>query len=158
MGITRARKRLYLSLARQRTIFNQVNYNRMSRFVEEIPKRLVDDVMAQSRQHFAAEEPIRRPHNRDTGRKLDFGAPGMGQLNIPGVTKGFVPSTAAKVSGSAMMNMYQPGDRVMHRKFGEGTVVDVQRAGTDARITIDFIAYGQKAFSLAIAPIFKIED
>ena len=158
VGITRARKRLYLSLARQRTIFNQVNYNRMSRFVEEIPKRLVDDVMAQSRQHFAAEDPIRRPHNRDTGRKLDFGAPGMGQLNIPGVTKGFVPSAAAKVSGSAMMNMYQPGDRVMHRKFGEGTVVDVQRAGTDARITIDFIAYGQKAFSLAIAPIFKIED
>ena len=52
----------------------------------------------------------------------------------------------------------KPGDRVMHRKFGEGKVVSVEKAGADARITIEFIAYGRKEFSLAIAPIFKIEE
>ena len=158
VGITRARKQLCLTLARQRTIFNQVSYNRPSRFISEIPQRLIEDVWALSRQHFGAEQtPIRKPHSREP-RPTDFGTPGMGQLNIPGVTRGIVPSQASRLSGSALMKMYQPGDRVMHRKFGEGTVVSVEKAGTDARISIEFIAYGTKEFSLAIAPIFKIEE
>ncbi len=158
VGITRARKQLCLTLARQRTIFNQISYNRPSRFISEIPPRLIEDVWALSRQHFGEEPaPLRKPHNREP-RNIDFGTPGMGQLNIPGVSKGFVPSQATKLSGSALMKMYQPGDRVMHRKFGEGKVVSVEKAGADARITIDFIAYGSKEFSLAIAPIFKLED
>ncbi len=158
VGVTRARKRLSLSLAKHRTIFNQVSYNRPSRFIQEIPSRLIEDVWALSRQHFGENDaPLRKPHNREP-RHTDFGVPGMGQLNIPGVTKGLVPSQAAKVSGSALMKMYQPGDRVMHRRFGEGTVVSVEKNGTDANICIDFIAYGHKTFSLAIAPIFKLED
>ena len=158
VGITRARKQLCMSLARQRTIFNQVSYNRPSRFIGEIPKRLIEDMLEMTRQHFGNEQTeLRRPHNREV-RHIDFGTPGMGQLNIPGVTKGIVPSQASRLSGSAMMKMYQPGDRVMHRKFGEGTVLSVEKAGTDARITINFLAYGTKEFSLAIAPIFKIEE
>ncbi len=147
-----------MSLARQRTIFNQVSYNRPSRFIGEIPKRLIEDMLEMTRQHFGNEQTeLRRPHNREV-RHIDFGTPGMGQLNIPGVTKGIVPSQASRLSGSAMMKMYRPGDRVMHRKFGEGTVLLVEKAGTDARITINFLAYGTKEFSLAIAPIFKIEE
>ena len=157
VGITRAKQQLFLSLARQRTIFNQISYNHPSRFIEEIPKRLIDDVWAASREHFRTEEPMQRPHNRETLRS-SFTTSGMHQLNIPGVSKGFVPSSAAGLSGSALMKMYQPGDRVMHRKFGEGTVISVEKAGTDARIRIEFISYGQKEFSLAIAPIYKIEE
>ena len=100
---------------------------------------------------------MRRPHNREQ-RHTDFGTPGMGQLNIPGVTRGIVPSTAARLTVSALMDMYRPGDRVMHRKFGEGRVIAVEKAGTDARIRIDFIAYGEKELSLSIAPIFKLEE
>ena len=162
VGMTRAKKRLYFSLARSRTIFNQVSYNHRSRFIGEIPERLIEDVWAISRQHFGEDpKPVRKPHSREP-RHTDFGAPGMGQaaapLNIPGVTRGFVASPANRYSGSALMKMYQPGDRVMHRKFGEGTVVAIEKAGTDARITINFIAYGDKEFSLAIAPIFKLEE
>ena len=158
VGITRARKQLCLTLARQRTIFNQISYNRPSRFISEIPSRLIEDVLAASRHHFDEAEPVmHKPHNREP-RHLDFGTPGMGQLNIPGVSKGFVASPANRLSGSALMKMYQPGDHVMHRKFGEGTVISVEKAGTDARINIDFIAYGKKELSLTIAPIFKIEE
>ena len=158
VGITRARKQLCLTLARQRTIFNQASYNKPSRFIGEIPKRLIEDVWAVSRQHFGDDAPIRKPHNREP-RHTDFGTPGMGQLNIPGVTRGAViASPAAKLTVSALMSMYQPGDRVMHRKFGEGSVISVEKAGTDARIAIEFIAYGRKEFSLSIAPIFKLED
>ena len=62
-------------------------------------------------------------------------------LNIPGVQKGFVPSAARSVA-SAESNLFKTGDRVMHRKFGEGVVQAVRGKGADARIMIAFTAYG----------------
>jgi len=50
------------------------------------------------------------------------------------------------------------GDRVMHRKFGEGNVQEIHGSGSDARIVIAFAAYGQKEFVLSIAPIVKVND
>ena len=57
-----------------------------------------------------------------------------------------------------MQNMFEKGDRVMHRKFGEGRVVELRGKGADARIDIEFTAYGVKEFSLSMAPIVKMED
>ena len=73
-------------------------------------------------------------------------------LGIPGVQKGFTPSAAASVPGSAVAALFSVGDRVMHRKFGEGNVVEIRGAGADARIAISFAAYGLKEFVLSIAP------
>ena len=165
VGITRARKRLYLSFARRRTIFNQITHNPPSPFIKEIPDRLVTDEWAEaSRGSFAPEPP--KPNlvsRRDRPRNLSFGTPGMaagtrGALNIPGVQKGFVPSAAQSVTASAMNKLFKPGDHVLHRKFGEGTVQAVKGSGAEARILIAFTAYGTKEFSLSIAPIVKIED
>ena len=93
---------------------------------------------------------------------MDFGVPGMGQkrdpASIPGVSRGFVASPARSLSSSALLQMYKPGDRVIHRKFGEGTVEKVWGKGGEARISISFTAYGIKEFSLSIAPIFKIDS
>jgi len=47
---------------------------------------------------------------------------------------------------------------VMHRKFGEGRVAALIGNGADARIQIEFTAYGVKEFALSIAPIVKLED
>ena len=77
---------------------------------------------------------------------------------MPGVTKGFVPSPARENTQSAMKNLFHPGDHVLHRKFGEGTVQAVRGSGADARIQIAFTAYGTKEFSLSIAPIVKIDE
>ena len=46
----------------------------------------------------------------------------------------------------------------MHRKFGEGNVLEIRGSGGDARIVIGFAAYGQKEFVLSIAPIVKVND
>ena len=46
----------------------------------------------------------------------------------------------------------------MHRKFGEGNVLEVRGSGADARIVIEFTAYGVKEFSLSIAPIVKVGE
>ncbi|MDO5326458.1 MAG: DNA helicase PcrA [Clostridia bacterium] len=165
VGITRARTRLYLSFARRRTIFNQITHNPPSMFLKEIPERLVTDEWAEATKGSFAPEPPQPTivSRRDRPRNLSFGTPGMtagtrGALNIPGVQKGFVPSSAQSVASNAMNNLFKAGDHVLHRKFGEGTVQAVKGTGADARIMIAFTAYGTKEFSLSIAPIVKIEE
>ena len=77
-------------------------------------------------------------------------------LGIPGVQKGFTPSAAASVPPNAVAALFKAGDRVMHKKFGEGNVTEIRGSGSDARIVISFAAYGMKEFSLSIAPIVKV--
>ena len=77
-------------------------------------------------------------------------------LGIPGVQKGFTPSAARALTSTAMQQLFAQGDRVMHKKFGEGNVLEVVGSGKDARIIIEFAAYGEKEFALHIAPIVKV--
>lgn len=163
VGITRAQKRLFLSRASQRTIYNQVNRNAPSRFLQEIPERLLQDDWAEKKERASRNAPpVQRPVRMGYGSRIMqpvqmMPTPGN-PLNIAGVRRGFTPSPARAVEDSAMAKLFQQGDRVMHRKFGEGTVVGVHGMGSDARIQIEFTAYGIKEFSLSIAPIAKLED
>ena len=162
VGITRARKHLSLSLAKRRTLFNQISFNPPSPFITEIPKELLaDDWGKTMRKHFGPSDPqemtTRRPVQRQA--KMGFGIPGMGQdpSQIPGVRKGFVPSTAREESeATAAANVFKPGDKVLHKKFGEGRVLELTGTGTDTRISIHFTAYGDKQFALHVAPIVKM--
>ncbi len=157
VGITRARKRLYLSFARRRMLYNQITHNAPSLFLKEIPGRLIQEEWPTATRP-APVSPAPQPA-RSAPRNLSFGTPGMaatrpGALNIPGVQKGFAPSPARSLQTNAL---FQPGDKVLHRKFGEGTVQQVTGSGGDARIQIAFTSYGTREFSLSIAPIVKIE-
>ncbi len=174
VAITRAMKHLYLSYASQRMIYNQLSYNAASRFIAEIPKRLLNDEWISKRERSfpgamdSYSHPVaRRAPKPETKGPLTFGVPrivtqgaGLGgksaALGIPGVQKGFTPSAAASVPGSAVAALFSVGDRVMHRKFGEGNVVEIRGSGADARIAISFAAYGLKEFALSIAPIVKV--
>ena len=164
VAITRAQRQLYLSYAAQRMLFNQVNYNAPSRFLAEIPRRLINDEWISKRERsfpgvmesYHHPTPKRAPRHTETGR-AGLGA-GHSALGIPGVQKGFTPSLVASVPASAIGALFQPGDRVMHRKFGEGNVTEIRGSGADARILISFAAYGQKEFVLAMAPIVKVNE
>ncbi len=168
VGITRAKERLFLSRASQRMLYNQVNHNPPSRFLGEIPQRLLEDEWETKRKQTFHGEPAPQPKSYTSGYGLksaptvsQLGQPrltlGGNMLEIPGVQKGFTPSKARQ-NASALHNIFRPGDRVMHRKFGEGNVVALKGSGADARISIEFTAYGIKEFSLSIAPIVKIEE
>ncbi|MBQ9943192.1 MAG: DNA helicase PcrA [Clostridia bacterium] len=155
VGITRAKKRLYLSFARRRMLYNQITHNAPSLFLKEIPGRLIQEEWASR-----PASPSHAPVQRQPQRNLSFGTPGMAAarpsaLNIPGVQKGFAPSPARSLQANTVL--FRPGDKVLHRKFGEGTVQSVTGTGADARIMIAFTAYGTREFSLSIAPIVKIE-
>ena len=157
VGITRAKKRLYLSFARRRLIYNQITHNAPSLFLKEIPGRLLQEEWAGGARPAPARPALAAPAHRPAPN-LSFGTPGMAAgrpaLNIPGVQKGFAASPA-RCAETAML--FRPGDKVLHRKFGQGTVQQVTGSGAQARILIAFAAYGTREFSLAIAPIVKIE-
>ena len=91
---------------------------------------------------------------RPSGRQPSLRSVGSDPLSIPGVRKGFVPSRAAEIK----VELFHEGDRVMHPKFGKGTVRQVTGEGRDARITILFPVFGEKVFALAIAPIIRLEE
>ena len=68
--------------------------------------------------------------------------------------KGFI---ASKPKRNAPATTFEAGDRVLHRKFGEGTVKLVEGGPSDGRITVAFTAYGEKKFAISVAPIVKLE-
>ena len=171
VGLTRARKCLFLSCARRRMVFNQITVNPPSVFLSEIPERLVfDEYKDMQRMGLGHGREIEqnRLNRRMPPRPAGFGTPGMGQkgslsvkdalrggnLAIPGVSKGF---PAAETRPQIEQKLFKPGDRVLHRKFGVGVVQKVTGSGADARIFIAFTAYGVKEFSLAIAPLARLE-
>ncbi len=165
VAITRAQKQLSMSYAAQRMLYNQVNYNAPSRFLKEIPDRLLDDrwISKRERNFPGVMESYQHPTPKRAARRafMEGGhGLGMGQkaLGIAGLQKGFTPSAASGVPQSAVAVLFKPGDRVMHRKFGEGNVEEIRGSGSDARIVISFVAYGQKEFVLAIAPIVKVNE
>ena len=175
VAITRAKENLYISYATQRMLYNQLNMNALSRFIDEIPKELVDNAWISKREQNFPEEEIKpqpekkQPEKKQPDKPLKFGVPqivtrgaGIGSksaaLGIKGVKKGFTPSAAAGVPTSALASLFQVGDRVMHKKFGEGNVMDIHGKGNEARIVISFAAYGIKEFALSIAPIVKVTD
>ena len=164
VGITRARKRLFLCRAESRMTYAQANFNAPSRFLEEIPKRLIeDDLAAQRAKNFGRVVPqqTRTPMKaqpRAVKRPGDpLGVSVSNPLNIPGVQKGFIKSSARDVVPDNTC-MYNPGDHVQHRKFGVGEVREVIGTGAEARIRIEFTAYGMREFILSLAPIAKLEE
>ena len=165
VGLTRARKKLYLSYARNRLLYNQYAHNAPSRFLNEIPERLkadaylrqlkqkagFDDMPLKTRMN-GAQRPVRKPisfNNADSVR-----LPTAGGLNIPGVSKGFVASPARRFDAPP----FAPGDSVMHKTFGLGKVLEIVGSGSGARVRVLFSSGGEKEFALSIAPIVKVEQ
>ena len=181
VGITRAKKRLFLARAEARMLYNQFSHNPPSRFLKEIPRRLLDEEYSDGfrpRRDMSEYEPGNWARSRAQQRQESGGAAsvrtgssgpaavsskpkltfrGVSLDRIPGVSKGFVPSTARQTEG-ALQKLFRSGDRVMHPKFGSGVVQKITGYGADARIFIDFGEKGTKELSLAVAPIVKTEE
>ena len=77
---------------------------------------------------------------------------------IPGVSKGFVPSKAREATSGALQSLFRPGERINHPKLGKGTVEEITGSGKDIRIHISFDQAGRKELALASAPIVRLEE
>ncbi len=132
VGITRAQQRLYLTSAAVRSAWGAPAQNPPSRFLEEIPAQLLDMRRSTSDARIAATSWSSQPLGG--GRSGGFG----------------------RGAGRAVVVHVEAGDRVLHEKFGMGTVVSVSGTGDRAQAAIDFGSGGVKRLLLRYAPVEKL--
>ncbi|HWI53705.1 MAG TPA: 3'-5' exonuclease, partial [Symbiobacteriaceae bacterium] len=178
VGMTRARRRLYLSSAMSRSLWGQASYNMPSRFLQEVPEELVDMVGGArptpsygGAGYSSAGQPGGRRSvegwgapSAETRRRADdddfgpaIGSSGWGQSSdaqrLQGRTRtGARPAWESSVPDTPAGPSLEAGDRVRHGKFGEGVVRDV-RGDT---ITVHFPGAGQK--TLVSSYLQKVEE
>ena len=156
VGVTRARERLYLTHSWSRLLFGSIQQSFPSRFLKEIPEELVEDVgegvvIGTGRGGVAAGG----WGTLTAGGRGAFS--GAGRAATSGAGAGPRPgaqAAAAASSGAESLGLL-PGDAVVHTRFGQGVVVEVQGEGEDARATIRFQEHGEKRFLLALSPIAR---
>ena len=155
VGITRARKKLYLSCAHTRMLYNARNANEPSRFLSELPPRVLERGRAGGRESVRTVPPPQHAPVEKRAVKPMWSAPkvGGGALGIPGVTKGFVPSQARAVQAATLFSV---GDEVMHRVFKRGVVTEVSGSGDAQRVRVKFEDGQEKLFAANAAPIVKV--
>lgn len=137
VGITRAKKRLYLSSARQRMMHGSNSYNPISRFIKEIPQELLDLGGYRKALNQTGQQPAA------SGVSPVFTAK-------PAYGKTFSVNRALQLD-------YGVGDRVRHVKFGVGIVQEVVNGGRDYEVTVDFQNYGVKRMFASFAKLEKLE-
>lgn len=144
VGITRAKKRLFLTAAKSRTLFGQTKYNLPSRFLEEIPDDLVERT---------EETPPRRTAQGAGSEHISAGRRYGSRLFAENIKRAPEPQKSAEEFS------YSPGDRIKHRKFGTGTVVSAQNMGRDCLVVVDFddTDVGQKKMMAAYANFVKAD-
>ena len=141
VGITRAMKELTMTSAQQRMVRGETQYNRVSRFVREIPRELVD--LGHTVQEHKPKIPeTKSPLNSYLQMKKSFH------------TKAFQPQNF-KVTKADSLD-YGVGDTVRHIKFGVGIVKDIVEGGRDYEVTVDFDKVGVKKMFAAFAKLKKI--
>lgn len=131
VGITRAKKNLFITRAKTRTLFGRTSYNQPSRFLNEIPDSLI--------QCYAEKQAV-------------------SAYDIPTYTPPETSMKSALLNNSkpeAKVLDFAVGDTVKHRKFGIGTIISAQDMGKDMLLKIKF-EEGEKNLLAAYAPIEKI--
>ena len=138
VGITRAKERLFLSAAKRRMLRGQTQYNRRSRFIDEIPGQYLDTEQRVSEQRVVknTERPAKYQYGAKAGQPYnlsDFKVKPVGELD------------------------YQVGDRVKHIKFGVGTVQEITKGGRDFEVAVEFDRVGRKKMFASFAKLKKVK-
>lgn len=141
VGITRAKKELAMTCARKRMIRGETQYNKMSRFLKEVPPKLL------STGKIVEKEEMELPK-----QNAYFQAKQSFQSKPFAMTKP-VQQFGVK-SGEGLS--YDVGDRVRHMKFGEGTVTAITEGGRDYEVSVDFDSAGTKKMFASFAKLQKV--
>ena len=159
VGITRAEKILYLTNANSRLLFGRTNYNRPTRFINEISSDLLEY------------QGLARPANTSFKASYSSGGLAFGQgmslaqalqdrkrsaapKTIQSSGLPFGQFTAGAKSASSEAN-WSIGDIALHKKWGEGTVLEVSGSGATQELKINFPEVGLKKLLASVAPIEK---
>lgn len=156
VGITRAEQILFLTNANTRTLFGKTSYNRPTRFIREIDDELI--------QH----QGLARPVNSSFGVKYSKEQPtqfGQGmslQQALQARKSNSQPQVTAQLQALNANNSHDTsweiGDVATHKKWGDGTVLEVSGSGKTQELKINFPGIGLKKLLASVAPISKKEN
>ena len=160
VGITRAKQYLFLTFARKRTIFGSTSFNPPSRFLKEIPEDLLDgydealgekeeednfDIFEDSKYEWKYGG---KRESKVTTYKIDSSnnynknpEPSFSFRSAESFLKNL---ETKKQSGIADLSKYKVGQRVFHKKFGEGEITNLERESDDVKVDIQFDKFGHK--------------
>ncbi|MCC4501506.1 DNA helicase PcrA [Limosilactobacillus reuteri] len=150
VGITRAKKKLYLTNAFSRLLYGRIQRNQPSRFVEEIDSELLQFENSPS-------------GNSIKDRKLPFDRAAATATTYRDQQKRTYRSAGKRVkpitnTGTGADKVgWKTGDKVEHKKWGQGTVVKVNGSGNDMELDIAFPSQGVKRLLASFAPITKVQ-
>lgn len=142
VGITRAMKTLIMTCARQRMVRGEVHYNRVSRFINDIPEHLL---MQNEREKAPAKEKKEREETKAHAAYR--------QMRETFKTKAFAQKQFEVKKADGLD--YGVGDRVRHIKFGVGTVEAISEGGRDYEVTVNFDRVGIKKMFASFAKLVK---
>ena len=146
VAITRAMRKLVISCARARMVRGETQLNRVSRFVNEIPKEFVI-VQGQNTQNSFGKSPdiFNTPPRKP------------GQVAFQSYQKEIISKGVLDKKNTSTEELsYGEGDRVKHIKFGEGTVKSIINGGRDYEVTVEFDNFGTKKMFASFAKLTKI--
>lgn len=150
--MTRAKEKLYLTGANVRTLYGTTDYTRESQFLREVDKSVIegDDVYQSRKGSFGWDGGISGPGVRSGSFDGSSGAEYSGFRPYDALRQA---KEATEKNASASAEVFAAGDKVYHKKFGEGLVIDAG-GGT---VTVAFGTVGVKKMAVGIAPLKKVE-
>lgn len=146
VGITRAKEHLTLTAAKRRMVRGETQLNRVSRFVNEIPKEYMIASGQSTRSSIKPAEDIFNLPPRQPGQTAFRSY----QKDI--LSQGIFDKKPQATQGLD----YSEGDRIKHIKFGEGTVKSIVSGGRDYEVTVEFDKAGTKKMFASFAKLTKI--
>jgi DNA helicase-2/ATP-dependent DNA helicase PcrA len=141
VGITRAQRSVFLTRAQSRMIYGEVQVNRPSRFLSEIPESLL-------------EQKLKRPIKPGPSQQLHLPPRQLSPVTPSILRPAATPKSAAAGSGEPTVQ-WKVGDKAAHGKWGVGMVVEVKGSGDNQEVKIAFPGEGIKALAVKFAPIRK---
>lgn len=151
VGITRAMKDLTITCAKQRMIRGETQYNKVSRFVKEVPRNLLTGAVRNpSVTKTLSEAPSQSFRQANSKVNPIFSTRNTYETK-PYQSASFSSNVTSKISLD-----YVNGDRVRHMKFGEGTVTQIVEGGRDYEVTVDFDKVGTKKMFASFAKLKKV--
>ena len=154
VGITRAKQYLFLTCAKQRTIFGSTTYNSPSRFLNEIPEEYLKGYK-EAFERETTNNSYSKSYDWEYGktskvttRKLQTNEIQSAYKNTTGYNfktpESFLANLNKKEENNVDLSKYKAGERVYHKKFGEGTINYVEQEGDDLKVDINFDKAGHK--------------
>ncbi len=170
VGITRAREKLFMTCAKQRTIFGSTSFNNVSRFIKEIPPEMLDgyeDLEQSSNQGFG-ESKYEWGYGNSRGNGLfssevveykSHEIPKKAAASSYGFksAESFLANLNKSKKSEVDLNAYQAGVRVFHKKFGEGRINSVEAEADDLKVDIQFEKAGHKRLMAKFAGLEILE-